>query len=77
MKTLKDYYWICPEPFSGLGTSSSGQFRPCCLISEKIRELPEEEKCYSNTHSFKSFHKFTIMKGFKRMCIGITFFFFW
>jgi organic radical activating enzyme len=65
MKKLEDYYWICPEPFSGLGTSSSGQFRPCCLISEKIRELPEEEKCYSNTHSFKSFHDSKFMKRLK------------
>jgi sulfatase maturation enzyme AslB (radical SAM superfamily) len=62
MKKLEEYNWICPEPFTGITTTTNGQFRPCCVVSDEFRTIPVDQMYYSHQHDFQSFYNGHFMK---------------
>lgn len=58
MKQLHEYKWMCPEPFTNVHTSTSGNWVPCCAMNSKnvnIEGIPLEIT-HISTHTFKEFY---------------------
>jgi len=47
MKTLEQYKWICPEPFTNIQASTSGFYKPCCVMTETQDMAKYVSKRYS------------------------------
>ncbi len=63
-KKLEDYEWICPEPFVGVYTTTTGQFRPCCTMPKYLN--PEQTEKYNvDTSTHKEFYNSEFMHSLR------------
>jgi MoaA/NifB/PqqE/SkfB family radical SAM enzyme len=61
---LEDYPWMCPEPFTNINVTTTGRFRPCCIMASNGEEAPHfKDKIYNiNEHTYKEFYNSDFMK---------------
>lgn len=57
MKTLEEYKWICPEPFTNIQASTSGSYKPCCVMTE----TPDMAKYVNERYTIE---KYSIMEHY-------------
>lgn len=57
MKALEDYKWICPEPFTNIQASTSGHYKPCCVMTA----TPEMGKYVKEIYTVE---KYSIMEHY-------------
>jgi MoaA/NifB/PqqE/SkfB family radical SAM enzyme len=53
-KKLEDYEWMCPKPFVGIFTESTGEILPCCELHKSSHVLGDLKTVEKN--SFKDFY---------------------
>lgn len=59
-KKLEDYEWICPKPFIGIFTESTGEILPCCELHKNSDILADLKTVDKN--SFKDYYHSKSMK---------------
>lgn len=64
MKELEEYHWICPEPFTNVMHSVSGNIKPCCAFHASDETLHKHgwKKFHSRSDSFSEFYNSDQMK---------------
>lgn len=64
MKKLEDYHWICPEPFTNVMHSVSGNIKPCCAFHAPPEILKKHgwKRYHSRCDSFTDFYNSDQMK---------------
>jgi MoaA/NifB/PqqE/SkfB family radical SAM enzyme len=62
-KKLEEYEWMCPDPFVGVSTSTTGNFRPCCVMAQQDYISDADYKIDKN--SYQDFYDSDFMKSLR------------
>lgn len=69
---VKDFKWFCPQPFVSLFTTTSGVYKPCCVMHISDKNIDKNfSQSKTHTHKPKEFYQSNPMKNLRRaMLLG-------
>jgi MoaA/NifB/PqqE/SkfB family radical SAM enzyme len=67
----KKYHWICPDAFSGINITTTGDFRPCCVMSTMHENSPHFEEIFNiSKNTYKEFYQSKFMSRLRDAMIN-------